>query len=95
MTGKMAKQQLGNDPVIQQHTGEIQSISPNIAVTNEEQQKRTSAGTNVIVFDVSGSKGSGQIVTEQPPCGPPANQPGKIFTKATPRTHQGELPFSP
>lgn len=95
MTGEMAKQQFGNDPVIQQHIGEIQSISPNIAATNEEQQKQTSVGTNVIVFDVSGSKGSGQIIAEQQPGGPPANQPGKIFTKATLRTTQGEFPLSP
>ena len=95
LTGEMAKQQFGADPVIQQHVGEIQSISLNLSATEEERQKGVAQGANVVVFDVSGPKGSGQIIAEQLPGGPPANQPGKAFSKARLRTSQGEYPLSP
>jgi hypothetical protein len=94
MPGEMAKQQYGNDPVIQQHIGEIQSISMNINATSEEQQKQQTA-QGIIVFDVSGPKGSGQLVAVQDPNVKPGNQPGKIFSKATLRTSQGEFPLTP
>ena len=95
MTGEAAKKQYENDPVIQQHIGEIQSISANISATSAEQQKQAQAGGNatIIVFDVTGTKGSGQLIAEQQPPAPGA-QPGKFFSKATLRTSQGEFPLS-
>ena len=94
MTGEMAKQQYAADPVMQQHIGEIQSITPNFTATSEEQQKQTTVGTNVIVFDVSGSKGSGQLIAEQQPGPQPPGSPVKIFSNARLRTSQGEFPLS-
>ena len=84
-----------NDPVIQQHIGEIQSATLNFADTAAEQQKQQpgqgAPAATVMVIDVRGTKGSGQIVGHQEP----GNPPGKFFTKATLRTSQGEFPLSP
>jgi hypothetical protein len=93
MPADMAKQQFGNDPVIQQHIGQLQSVSLNLTGTSEEQQKQTTAGTNVMVFDVRGSKGSGQLIAEQQPS-QAGNSPGKFFSKARLRTSQGVFPLS-
>ncbi|MEX2027117.1 MAG: hypothetical protein WEH44_07445 [Pirellulaceae bacterium] len=95
MSGEAAKQQFGGDPVIQEHLGEIQNISLNLPATNEEQAKGTALGVSVVVFDVSGPKGSGQLIAEQQPGVQPGQQPGRVFTKATLRTSQGEFPLSP
>src|SRR5688572_5449554 len=90
MTGEMARQQYGNHPVIQEHIGDIQSISPNFAATSEEQQKPASAGTSVIVFDVSGPKGSGQLIAQQQPGG----EAGNMYSDARLRTSAGEFPLA-
>ncbi len=89
-----ARQQFGSHPVIQEHIGEIQSISMNAAASGEEQQRPAAAGKNVIVFDVSGPKGSGQLIAEHQPGDPSTNQPDKFFSKATLRTSRGEFPIT-
>jgi hypothetical protein len=95
LPAEMVKQQYANDPVIQQHIGEIQSATLNFADTAAEQQKQQpgqgAPAATVMVIDVRGTKGSGQIVGHQEP----GNPPGKFFTKATLRTSQGEFPLSP
>ena len=92
ISGDMAKQQYGDDPVIQQHIGEIQSISLNLSASAEESQQPSAAGASIMVFDVSGPKGSGQLIAEQQqPVNP---QAGQMFSKAKLRTSQGEFPLS-
>jgi hypothetical protein len=86
------KQQYNNHPVIQQHIGDIQSASLNFTDTGAEQQKQQPGpGASILVIDVRGTKGSGQIVGHQQP----GNQPGQFFSKATLRTKQGEFQLTP
>jgi hypothetical protein len=90
------KQQYANHPVIQEHIGEIQSVSINLGATGQEQQKSAddggaTPGSTLMVFDIRGSKGSGQIIAEQQPGDPP----GQAFSKATLRMPQGEFPLTP
>ncbi|HZL90087.1 MAG TPA: hypothetical protein VFB96_17090 [Pirellulaceae bacterium] len=89
---EMVKQQYSDHPVIQQHIGEIQSATLNFADTSAEQQKQPDGpGATVLVIDVRGTKGSGQIIGHQEP----GNPPGQFFSKATLRTKQGEFQLSP
>jgi hypothetical protein len=63
---EMVKQQIQNDPVIQEHIGEVYSVSANVMATGQEVQANPPPpGDNVLVFDVKGSKGSGQLVGTQ------------------------------
>jgi hypothetical protein len=93
---EMVKQQYNDHPVIQQHIGNIDSASLNFAATGEEQQKQQPGqqppGTSIMVIDIRGPKGSGQFIGEQSP----GTQPGgKLFSKATLRTKQGEFQLAP
>src|SRR5262245_19018052 len=71
---EMAKKQYTNDPAIREHIGELESVSTNFGAAIQEQEKRTKAGAppdaNILVFDVHGPKGSGQIIAEQQPGNP-------------------------
>lgn len=92
---EVVKQEYKDHPVIQQHIGEIQSASLNFADTNAEQQKQQPGGQvpggTIMVVDVRGTKGSGQIIGQQRPGG----QPGRFFSTATLRTKQGEFQLTP
>lgn len=61
----MVRSQFKDDPVIVEHIGEIQTVKTNFTATGEEKQRNPQPGRNVLVFDVTGTKGSGQIVGTQ------------------------------
>jgi hypothetical protein len=61
--------------VVQEHLGDIQSLSVNYMASGEESQKR--GGGNVLVIDTKGSKGSGKLIAVQSP----QPQPGNMFSK--------------
>lgn len=63
--GGMVKEQIQNDPVIVEHIGDVQSVDINYTATGQEAEKNPQPGRNVLVFDVKGSKGSGQLVGTQ------------------------------
>lgn len=58
------KPQLQSDPVVQEHVGDISDLGMNIMATGTEAQKNPNQakGEEKIVFDIKGSKGSGQVV---------------------------------
>jgi hypothetical protein len=59
------KEQLQDTEVIRQHIGDIESMSLNLSATGE-----AAGGTGgTLVFDISGSKGSGQVLVQQAPGG--------------------------
>ena len=59
MVAQQIRPGLENDPVVQQHIGEIETFDWNLMATGEATEKST--GEDVMVWDVKGSKGSGQI----------------------------------
>jgi hypothetical protein len=73
--GTALKQEVGGSPVVQEHLGDIQSLSVNYMASGEESQKR--GGGNVLVIDTKGSKGSGKLIAVQSP----QPQPGNMFSK--------------
>jgi hypothetical protein len=52
-------QQVQDDPAIQEHVGDIQETNLNMMATGELAEETGEQG--VMVFDVTGSKGSGTI----------------------------------
>jgi hypothetical protein len=68
-----------DDPQVQEQLGGITSSSMNIMATAEEQQD--TGEQNVIVFDVTGPKGSGQLI---------GKQRGNVYQWIKLRTDQGE-----
>jgi hypothetical protein len=56
--------QLNADPVAQQHLGTVTSASVDLMASGEEQQRR---GEQVLLFNVRGDRGSGQVIAEQAP----------------------------
>ncbi len=63
---EQVKQQIQNDPVIQQHIGQVQSVSTNFqASVKEIQENPPPPGDNVLTFDVKGTKGEGLLVGTQ------------------------------
>jgi hypothetical protein len=93
MTGRWPSSSMPRDPVMQSTSARFRT-SAKLHRYVGGQQKQTTVGTNVIVFDVSGSKGSGQLIAEQQPGPQPPGSPVKIFSKARLRTSQGEFPLS-
>jgi hypothetical protein len=69
-----------------EHIGEIESMSPNLTAIGEESQRR-GQGANVIVYDVKGSKGSGQLLGEQSR----NPQPGHFYDKIDLKTADGQV----
>ena len=69
---QFVKQQIENEPVIQEHIGEVQSVSMNVFAAAEEMQANPPPpGETLQAFDVKGSKGSGVVVgTQLPAPGP-------------------------
>jgi hypothetical protein len=64
------KPTLQSDPVIQEHIGDIQSLNMNFVATGQEGEKnKQPAGQERVVFDIKGSKGSGQVVGKVEPAG--------------------------
>ena len=65
---KEVDRQFSEDPVFQEHIGELETASMNLGAIGMEAQKAQDEGTDfeqVMVFDVEGSKGSGQIILQQ------------------------------
>ena len=88
---EMVKQQISDDPVVREHLGEVQSVTTNMMAIGEEQQKNPPApGQNVLVFDVVGTKGSGQLVGTQLP----APGPGRFLTNMKLRKDGKEYPLA-
>jgi hypothetical protein len=88
--GGMVKEQIQDDPVIVEHIGDIESINVNFTASGEEKNKNLKPGRNVLVFDVKGSKGSGQVVGLQVQ----APQPGLVLEEAVLRKDGQEYPLS-
>jgi hypothetical protein len=84
--GDALKQEVAGHPAVEQHLGNIESLSTNYQQTGEETQKRGS-GVNVLVIDAKGSNGNkAKFIAEQSPS--PA--PGNIFQKIDLRLESGE-----
>jgi hypothetical protein len=79
------KQEVAGHPAVVQHIGEIRSLSTNVMASGEESQKRGN-GANVIVFDVRGSNGKGQLLGEQSR----NPQPGHFFDRIDLKLPSGE-----
>ena len=60
MVAQQIRPSLDADPVVQEHIGEIEEFDWNLMATGEASEKKT-GGEDVIVWDVKGSKGAGQI----------------------------------
>jgi hypothetical protein len=88
--GDMVKQQIENDPVIVEHIGEVKSVTVNYTDTGKEKQNNPQPGRNVLVFDVQGTKGSGQVVGTQVQ----APEPGLVLENARLRKDGKEYPLS-
>lgn len=84
------KNQLAQDPVIQQHLGDVKSVSVNIMAAAEDKQKNNRGG-NVLAFDVQGSKASGVVVGLQDP----QARPGHFLINARLKVNGNEFPLSP
>ncbi|MGB7346289.1 MAG: hypothetical protein WBD20_18875 [Pirellulaceae bacterium] len=68
--------QLTGNAVIEEHIGEINSVSMNLSAVIEEAKKQQEAGDQgappSMVFDIEGSKGSGRILMNNEPGGQPS-----------------------
>lgn len=58
-----AKQDVAGTPEAVAELGEVQSASTNLMASGEEKNR---AGREVVVFDIKGTKGTGQLIVEQP-----------------------------
>ncbi len=86
----MVRDQIKDDPVIVEHIGELQTVKTNITATGEEKQQNPQPGRNVLVFDVTGTKGSGQVVGTQVQ----APEPGLVLENARLRKDGKEYPLT-
>ncbi|HUE70524.1 MAG TPA: hypothetical protein VMP01_06505 [Pirellulaceae bacterium] len=86
----MVRDQIKDDPVIVEHIGELQSVKINLTAAAEEKQKNPQPGRNPLVFDVQGTKGSGQVVGTQVP----APEPGLVLENARLRKGGQEFPLT-
>lgn len=59
------KNQYQNHPIVQEQIGEIQSCEWNFWESSKETGNNQNAGSQIQVFDVKGTKGSGQILGPQ------------------------------
>ena len=83
---KAMQQEVAGHPAIQEHIGEIESTSMDFMASAEATEKQ-GGGNNIIVMDVKGSKGSGELVGVQNPNG----TPGNMFSKIDLKTSTGEV----
>ncbi len=79
------RQEAEGHPAMAEHIGEIKSMSANITAMGEESQRRGD-GTNVIVYDVKGTKGDGQLLGEQSK----TPQPGDFYDRIDLRLPSGQ-----
>lgn len=63
--GDMVRAEVENSPTVIEHFGEIESMSLDFSATAEEAQNIQPGQGSPMVFDVQGSKGSGQIIIQQ------------------------------
>ena len=86
---KQVENELRDNPVIVEHIGNIESVKMNLQATAELIQEKQAAGEpvhqNVVVFDIQGDKGEGQVIITTPPGGQPAQ-----FNEGTLRMSSGE-----
>lgn len=75
------KTKYGDAPAMQDNIGEITSFKSNFEKTAKEQEETGTSG--IMVFDIEGPKGKGEIIAERRP-----GQPG--FSKVKLRTETGE-----
>lgn len=62
--------QVEDDPAVQEHLGDNLELMMNLSSSTQEQQQR---GRQVLVFDATGSKGSGTIIVFPNPGGGPGS----------------------
>jgi hypothetical protein len=86
MFANEARQRAEGDPAIVQHIGEINSVTTNFIKSTQETEKRGS-GQSFLVFDVKGSKGSGELIGAQAR----QAQPGAMFDSLELRIPSGEV----
>lgn len=82
--GDELKKAVAGNADVQQHLGDVESVSMNIMATGEEGPKRP--GRQVLVFDAKGSTGSGKFIVEQSR----NPQPGDMFEKIDLKLPSGE-----
>jgi len=63
--GDLARAEVEHSPVVIEHIGEIESMSMDFMASVEEAQNVQPGQGSTLVFDVEGSKGSGQIIVQQ------------------------------
>jgi hypothetical protein len=85
MMAEMVKQEVADDPQVQEHIGEISSMPLNLIKSTEETEKR-GTGDNILVFEAKGTKGNGEFIVHQPK----QPQPGEVFKKIDLRLPGGE-----
>ncbi|MEW4451485.1 hypothetical protein AB1L30_02260 [Bremerella sp. JC817] len=71
----------GDNPAIQEHIGEIEGFSMNF--TKSQQAREEYGNDDVLLFDISGPKGSGEMIIER-------QRGTKGFSGAILRTENGE-----
>lgn len=65
MMGEVIRDEIRDSPTIVEHIGDIESLQMNIGATSEEVQNAPAGQGSPLVFDIVGSKGSGQVVVMQ------------------------------
>jgi len=85
MMAQMIKEEIKDDPQVKEHIGEIQDMPLNLMKSSEETQKR-GTGDNILIFDVKGSTGNGEVIVHQSK----QPQPGETFKKIDLRLDSGE-----
>ena len=65
MMGDLMRAEVEDSPTVIEHFGQLESMRFNISATAEEAQNIQPGQGSPMVFDVQGTKGSGQIVVQQ------------------------------
>ncbi len=63
MLGEELRAELQGDPTIREHLGDVESAEMSLTATAQENQDRP--GDDLLVFDVQGNRGEGQVVARQ------------------------------
>jgi len=79
------KAEVADNPVVEEHLGEIVEIKANLMESGSEKRARNSSN-NVVVMDAEGSKGNGKFIVESST----SPTPGNLFTKIELRLPDGK-----
>jgi hypothetical protein len=86
MFAEAAKSEAAGNPAVVEHIGDITSVNSNFIKSTQETEKR-GPGTNYLVFEVEGTKGSGELIGAQAR----SPQPGAMFDSLELRLPSGEV----